>query len=401
MSETRYDWLADRWVIFAPHRSQRPDEFKDALLSPSALVICPFCAGCEDQTPATLLRLPRQSAGSKRNRPWQVRVVANKYPALTPLADLPQAIHVVAVGGAAQKNEIHGVEFYNDLEYRVSSNLSDQGDERDRAYEPEHGNEIASEFLSSTSEDSQSYDEPLFARRSILGAHEVIIETPEHLHSLTQLSESHTQLVFEAFRRRLVHWRAHDSLHYAVIFKNVGSDAGASLTHSHSQLIATNFVPPDVTRSCRRLLLYRETYGVTYFSDVLTKELAAGNRIVLESQNFVVLTPFASQIPYFIWILPKKKEARFEEVSDEDLKELALVTRRVLQAMETLFPQAAYNFVLHTSPFDPCWDEVFQWRMEIFPRLTKVAGFEWGSDCFINPVLPEVAASELSKHLRG
>jgi UDPglucose--hexose-1-phosphate uridylyltransferase len=188
-------------------------------------------------------------------------------------------------------------------------------------------------------------------------------------------------------------------LHYAVIFKNVGSDAGASLTHTHSQLIATNFVPPDVTRSCRRLLLYRETYGVTYFTDVLTKELAAGNRIVLESKNFVVLTPFASQIPYFTWILPKKREARFEEISDDDLKELAIVTRRVLRAMETLFPQAAYNFVVHTSPFDPCWDEVFQWRLEIFPRLTKVAGFEWGSDCFINPVLPEVASSELSKHL--
>jgi UDPglucose--hexose-1-phosphate uridylyltransferase len=389
MSETRYDWLADRWVIFAPHRSQRPDEFKDSLLSPSSFVSCPFCAGCEEQTPATLLRLPRQSAGSKRNRPWQVRVVANKFPALTPLADLPHALHAVAVGHGDHKDGNRIGEFSDDMDYRVTSHMSEQSPGS------------ALDFLGSSYEDNQSYDEPLFSRRSILGAHEVIIESPEHLHSLTQLSESHTQLVFEAFRRRLVHWRAHDSLHYAVIFKNVGSDAGASLTHSHSQLIATNFVPPDVTRSCRRLLLYRETYGVTYFADVLTKELAAGKRIVLESKNFVVLTPFASQIPYFIWILPKKKEARFEEVSDEDLKELAIITRRVLQAMETLFPQAAYNFVLHTSPFDPCWDEVFQWRMEIFPRLTKVAGFEWGSDCFINPVLPEVAASELSKHLDG
>ncbi len=387
MSETRYDWLADRWVIFAPHRSQRPDEFKDALLSPSSFVSCPFCAGCEEQTPATLLRLPRQSAGSKRNRPWQVRVVANKFPALTPLADLPHALHAVAVGHVDHTSENRVGEFNDGMGYQLTSHIS------------EHGNDSESDFLRATSEDSRSCDDPLFARRSILGAHEVIIESPEHLHSLTQLSESHAQLVFEAFRRRLVHWRAHDSLRYAVIFKNVGSDAGASLTHSHSQLIATNFVPPDVTRSCRRLLLYRETYGVTYFADVLAKELAAGKRIVLESKNFVVLTPFASQIPYFIWILPKKKEARFEEVSDEDLKELAIVTRRVLQAMETLFPQAAYNFVLHTSPFDPCWDEVFQWRMEIFPRLTKVAGFEWGSDCFINPVLPEVAASELSKHL--
>ena len=392
MSETRYDWLADRWVIFAPHRSQRPDEFKDSLLSPSPNVSCPFCAGQEAQTPETLLRLPRQSAGSKRNQPWLVRVVPNKYPALVPLETLPHSRHVVAIGHASELGATPGYDSSRQSEWNPLEVFSSANDSNPNSRAPSNENGTTIDL------DQPSSTEPLFARRSIRGAHEVIIESPDHFHSLTQLSVAHTELVFEAFRRRLVHWRAHDSLHYAVVFKNVGSDAGASLTHSHSQLIATNFVPPDVTRSCRRLLLYRETYGVSYFTDVLTKELAAQNRIVLETRNFVVLTPFASQIPYFMWILPKKSEARFEEVSDEDLKELASVTRRVLRAMETLLPQAAYNFVLHTSPFDPCWDEVFHWRMEIFPRLTKVAGFEWGSDCFINPVLPEVAASELSQH---
>jgi len=388
MSETRYDWLADRWVIFAPHRSQRPDEFKDSQLSPSPSVPCPFCAGQEAQTPGTLLRLPRQSSGSKRNGPWQVRVVPNKYPALMPLESLPHALHAVAIAHELEGAELESKEF-------GAGRWSDDPSSGLAPFEL-----LSYDDEGNIAPNSPGYKEPLFARRRIQGAHEVIIESPDHVHSLTQLTESHTELVFEAFRKRLVHWRAHDLLHYAVVFKNVGSDAGASLTHSHSQLIATNFVPPDVTRSCRRLLLYRQTYGVPYFADVLTKELAAGARIILETTNFVVLTPFASQIPYFMWILPKKAEARFEEISDENLKELASVTRRVLRAMETLLPQAAYNFVVHTSPFDPCWDDVFHWRMEIFPRLTKVAGFEWGSDCFINPVLPEVAASELANHIR-
>ena len=109
------------------------------------------------------------------------------------------------------------------------------------------------------------------------------------------------------------------------------------------------------------------------------------------------MVPFASQIPYFVWILPRVQQARFEEVNDRKLAEFSTVVRRMLRALETLFPTVAYNFVLHTSPFDARWDRAFHWRMEIFPRLTKVAGFEWGSDCFINPVLPEFAAKELAK----
>lgn len=358
MSETRYDWLADRWVIFAPHRSQRPDEFVTNALPyvpPSA--ICPFCAGHEHLTPGEVLSLPRRAS---RCEPWKVRVVPNKYPALDPLPELfPQPTFRSYESEALSGNLAH-----------VYAN-------------------VATIELPKTS--------VLFNRRQLQGAHEVVIESPEHLNSLTEVSEGHARLVFEAFRRRLIHWRAHDSLHYSVVFKNVGPEAGASLSHSHSQLIATNFVPPDVQRSCQRQKQFLEQYQRGYFSELIAQELKAKERIILQSPSFVAVVPFASQMPYFVLILPRVQQARFEEVSDRILAEFSTVVRRVLRALETLFPSVAYNFVLHTSPFNECWEGVFHWRMEIFPRLTKVAGFEWGSDCFINPVLPEFAAKQLSK----
>lgn len=361
MSETRYDWLADRWVIFAPHRSQRPDEFVTVAspASPSSLE-CPFCVGHESQTPSEVLVLPRRSGALQ---PWLVRVVPNKYPALEPLP------------------EFFGQSKFKNLPNDPLSLASATGPA----------------MVSNVATIEQPMTSVLFSRRKLQGAHEVIIESPEHLNSLTELSESHALLVFEAFRKRLIHWRAHDSLHYSVIFKNMGPEAGASLSHSHSQLIATNFVPPDVQRSCQRQQEYLETHRRGYFQDMIAQELAAKERIILQSQNFIALVPFASQVPYFVWVLPRVQQARFEEVNDRTLAEFSTIVRRMLRALETLFPDVAYNFVLHTSPFAPCWDRAFHWRMEIFPRLTKVAGFEWGSDCFINPVLPEFAAKELAK----
>ncbi len=358
MSETRYDWLADRWVIFAPHRSQRPDEFVTVgPINYSANAVCPFCLGQEHQTPGEVLALPR---GAGLRIPWQVRVVPNKYPALEPLPEfLEQPSYKHYRGEGVSLKQTGSVATLVTTELPKTS--------------------------------------VLFNRRKLQGAHEVIIESPEHLNSLTEVSESHALLVFEAYRRRLIHWRAHDSLHYSVVFKNVGPEAGASLSHTHSQLIATNFVPPDVQRSCERQQQYRESHARGYFEDMIAQELIAKDRIVLQSPNFVAVVPFASQIPYFIWIIPRVQQARFEEVSDKKLAEFSTIVRRVLRALETLFPNVAYNFVLHTSPFNECWDRVFHWRMEVFPRLTKVAGFEWGSDCFINPVLPEFAAKQLAK----
>jgi UDPglucose--hexose-1-phosphate uridylyltransferase len=367
MSETRYDWLADRWVIFAPNRSQRPDEFRHVHRSSSSEVECPFCLGNEQLTPESLLVLPRRSkastspqlptgrfASQRSNRTWQVRVIPNKFPALAP----------ISLSGLSDLDVGHLSENHNDSKRPVLPML-----------------------------------DPLQSSYQLSGVHEVIVETPKHLNSLTQLSPTQCKLVFEAYRQRLNHWRAHDALRYGVVFKNVGSDAGASLSHSHSQLIATTFVPPEVFRCCQRLMQYRESYGKDFFEDTIEKETIAQKRIVYRSERLIAIAPFASHVPYLVQVLPIKDEPRFEETSSQTLGELAMLARQMLAAIEKMFPSAAYNFVIHTSPFDPNWDQSFRWRLEIFPRLTKVAGFEWGSDCFINPVIPEEAAARMREQL--
>lgn len=356
MSETRYDWLADRWVIFAPNRSKRPDEFigRTTVDVPPDFV-CPFCAGNERLTPNPVLVLP---APNRHSRRWQVRVVPNKFPALIPISE------------AAYRSPIDALA--SSLAERASTGTA----------------------TLATPEASVMFQSEIFH-----GAHEVIIESAEHRSSLTELTESNAAYVFAAIRSRLIHWRAHDSLRYAVAFKNVGTEAGASLSHSHSQLIATSFVPPDVVRSCRRLEEYEDAHGRPYFEELIQRELEMDERTIFESENFVAVAPFASPVPYFMWLMPKKRQSRFEELSDEGLREFTQITRRMVKSLERLLPNASYNFVLHTSPFDAQRDDVFHWRMELFPRLTKSAGFEWGSECFINPVMPEQAARSLQEAL--
>jgi UDPglucose--hexose-1-phosphate uridylyltransferase len=355
MSETRYDWLSDRWVIFAPRRLKRPDEFLHSSFDKKPThFVCPFCAGNEHNTPVEVLTLPPQT---RQSRGWQVRVVPNKFPALDPIPESVYRSPFEVFGGIARSE-------------------------------------------ASTSTIEKTSTSVMFQTRPLHGAHEVIIESPDHTISLSEISESHSLLVLEAYRRRLSHWRAHDSLRYACVFKNVGTDAGASLSHAHSQLIATSFVPPDVRRSCQRLQEYSEIHNHHYFEELAEQELESGERIIIESENFVCFAPYASPVPYFVSILPKRRRSRFEEIDDAMMIEFNKLVRQIIESIERCLPNTSYNFVLHTGPYDPGWDHVYHWRMEIFPRITKAAGFEWGSDCYINPVLPETAAAELSEKVQ-
>jgi UDPglucose--hexose-1-phosphate uridylyltransferase len=242
--------------------------------------------------------------------------------------------------------------------------------------------------------------ETLFHRRDLVGAHEIVIETPVHCASLTQIPLSDLVLVLEAYRSRLLHWRAHHGIQYAVIFKNVGPFAGASLVHAHSQLIATSFVPPDVQRVCARLDHFLREQGTGYWTSVVREELSRGDRMVAETDHFAVFCPFASPLPYSVTLIPKQPQSLFEEMPPRHHEELAEAIYRMLKSIELVLYQASYNYVLHTCPFDMQGGGGFQWRLEAFPRLTTQAGFELGSSCFINPVMPETAAAELRRAWR-
>jgi UDPglucose--hexose-1-phosphate uridylyltransferase len=382
MNETRYDWLSDRWVIFAPNREQRPDEFKNVVaVSDADPIECPFCSGSEHETPEPTLVLPeidfdattdnrRKDHPNANKANWQVRVVPNKFPAIP--------CHRTHHSPFANSNASIGDFAENDFPSFDSR----------RGSEPQLNRQLQTVSA-----------EHLFQRRPPLGAHEVIIEAATHIDSITSLSVEHIALIFEAYRRRLNHWRAQRDLKYAVVFKNFGADAGASLYHSHSQLISLDFVPRDIEKMHERLVLHHDQFGGCYVCTMMEEELSCNERIFFESDCFVALCPFASRFPYSFSILPRHHRSRYEEITAHELTDLAATAKCTLAALESAHPSAAYNFVLQTSPFHGGNENAYHWRLRVIPRLSKVAGFEWGSDCFINTVTPEFAASTLRSHL--
>jgi UDPglucose--hexose-1-phosphate uridylyltransferase len=227
------------------------------------------------------------------------------------------------------------------------------------------------------------------------GRHEVAIESPRHLVSITQLSQQGVREVVWAYRERLAALKEDSRLVYPQVFKNSGLAGGASLEHVHSQIMATPFVPGGIAERLARSLTFYRRHTQCVFCDLIRRELAAGERIVSETPEYVVLCPFASRVPYETWILPKAHASHFEQISSEVAGLLALVLQQTLARIEGLLEVPAYNYLIHTSPFDTSPLDHYHWTIEIVPRVTKVAGFEWGTGIYINPVPPEDAASLL------
>jgi UDPglucose--hexose-1-phosphate uridylyltransferase len=413
MHETRYDWLADRWVIFAPNREERPNEFRPHMKPCATLTglhACPFCSGSERETPEPTLVLP--ASDHEQTRPlirgeiqrelqgaldhWKVRVVPNKFPAI--LRSSPET-RIDNCGGS---DHFAGSDNFAGAEHGAHRNHSsayhrDNGNHRNTNRPGAMAGEGVLQQVVSTLEMSESH--PFFHRQCVSGTHEVIIESPNHVDSVTALPLDQVELVLQAYRLRLGHWRSQRGLQYAVVFKNYGADAGASLSHTHSQLMCLDFVPSDVERMHRRLTEYRHRFAQCYICQLQSEELRAQERIVMESESFVAFCPFASRFPFAFSVIPKKHRCHFDEVPESELKDLAKVLKACLAALESAQPYAAYNYVLQTAPFHRPDRNSHHWRLRVIPRLSKVAGFEWGSDCFINTTKPELAASVLRSHL--
>lgn len=227
------------------------------------------------------------------------------------------------------------------------------------------------------------------------GSHEVVIESPTHVVSLTDLPEACTLLAFRAYADRLLALRREGRMAYGVVFKNVGPEAGASLEHVHSQVLATTLVPPAITTLHARWK--RRGRRGNVFAQFLHDELKAVTRVVVRSRHFVAICPFASRVPYEVRILPLAHQAYFEQLSSSQRTELARLVREVLRRIEAVTSRGPYNFIIHTAPFDRSSHDYYYWHIEILPRLTRTAGFEWGSGCFINPLSPEEAADRLRR----
>ncbi len=352
-AESRLDPITGNWTIFAPGRDSRPNEFVATPQTETAVdLACPFCSGAESETPPPVwvgcLSDPPHTAGSSgeptrevyregelaaaAGKAWSVRVVPNKFPAITAID--PRRL-------------------------------------RKPAREP-----------------------ALFDRKVISGAHEVIIESPRHVGSLTELDLSEVALAFMALRDRVAYWTHADGINYISAFKNVGGDAGASLRHSHSQLIAFNIIPPHVRNITERLTTYRAKTGCCLQCDLIRGELKDEARVIANTDSLVAYCPFASPLAMMVRITSVEHGERFDQLEDEKLDSVSRMVFRVIYWLERLHPGTAYNMILNSRP--PGMEkgsDAYHWSIDVFPRLSHVAGFEFSSNCMINPVMPELAAA--------
>jgi UDPglucose--hexose-1-phosphate uridylyltransferase len=318
MSELRYEPLRDLWVLFSEERRRRPlainiVEHKD--------LNCPFCEGREKETPPEVWAI--REKGKPDTPGWKVRVVPNKYPALS------------------------------------------------------------QEAASIESDPSN-----LFIRRRGYGYHEVILECPDHDKDLVDLSSEQLFLVLLAYRERMRALYGKSGIKYVQIFRNWGALGGASLSHPHSQVLALAQVPIVPQRELNRLMETR------LLCQMEKEERSRGERFLTQSEKFSAFLPFASRFAYETVILPKDHRPDFRETTDEELKELGDVLRRVIGALKKLLGNISYNLVLHSLP-----NPNYHWHIEITPRIAGWAGFELGTGYFINTVLPEKAAEELRDQL--
>ncbi|TWU44083.1 Galactose-1-phosphate uridylyltransferase [Novipirellula aureliae] len=371
VAESRLDPISGEWTIFATNRGSRPDQFGSAKsVAAREDVECPFCTGNEHTTPPAswAARIDSRDQFHVFGDPsdvdaldWNARVVPNKYPVVARRAD----------------------------ELRNHSSTHGMADCR------QAGNRPPPASANAKSEAKTKRSASLFQSRQLTGGHEVIIESPNHVQSISELDLSETRLMLYAYQQRLRYWRNQPGVKYISLFKNVGGDAGASLQHSHSQLIAMDQLPNSVSNVCDRMSAHQARTGCCLQCDLVRAELKQKTRIVAQTDSLIAYCPYASRLPMMIRITSKSHLDHFDNLPATSLDELARLLQRVTRWLEAIVPGAAYNVLVHSRPpgfTSNC--EAFHWSIEFFPRINRIAGFEWSSDCMINTVLPETAAKK-------
>jgi UDPglucose--hexose-1-phosphate uridylyltransferase len=360
--EYRQDPLTGRIVIIAEERASRPHQFdienscvhdNSATYQPN----CPFCNRNEFMTPNEIAAF--RVAGSLANdSAWLVRVVPNKFPAVV--------------------RNVPDVALWSD-NYSWFSNYSLT------FYPPEN----------------ERFKKPV----SGLGHHEVIVDTPRHILSIAEMTDTEVIEMFRMYQERLKSLRKEECWKYIQIFKNVGAAAGASIPHSHSQLMAMPFVPPMILSIWEKAHEYlsqktQQNHSDCVWCNRLQSEIREQKRIVEETSNFVALCPFVSRFSGEIEIYPKSHESNFQD--NAPISEFSLLVRRTIIRLENavwgIKKPLAYNLVLNTEPFDsslPALKNIFHWHLSILPSLARAAGFEWGTGLHINPISPENTAAKL------
>ena len=232
----------------------------------------------------------------------------------------------------------------------------------------------------------------MYDRMNGIGAHEVIIETPQHGVTFGELQEKQIEEVLWAFKDRVNDLKKDRRFRYILLFKNFGEAAGASLEHPHCQLIALPVIPKRVKEEVDGARLFYDLKERCIYCDIIRQESTAGVRLVTETERFTVIEPYAPRFPFETWILPKQHQSHFEDSEAATLQNMAWVLRTTMRKIDRVLERPAYNFIVHSAPVQEEPLPHFHWHLEIIPKLTKVAGFEWGTGFYINPTPPEESA---------
>ena len=329
MSELRQNIATKEWVIIAPERSNRPDDFVTREKRPLPEVPysdrCPFCAGNEAQTMDEVL-----SARGADGR-WLVRAIPNKFPALT---------------------------MDGDLDYS------------------EHGTQ---------------------RRMNGVGIHHVVVESPLHNTTPALMEAAHVERIVSVYKQLYLAAVKDPRIELVTLFKNHGLRAGMSQQHPHSQLIATPVVPAHVRQRVELAIRYYDDHRTCVYCTMLAEELRTGERIVAETPHFAAFVLYAALSPFHVWILPKRHQAAYAHITEEEQVDLAVILRQVLRKIFFGLENPDYNFVIRSRDGQPRAVPYFHWYLSLVPRVSTLAGFELASGMHINTLLPEQAADFLRK----
>src|ERR687897_3180572 len=237
--------------------------------------------------------------------------------------------------------------------------------------------------------------EGLFDKMNGIGAHEVIIESPRHEDTLATLDEAAVEQVLWAFRERVQDLKKDQRFRYIIIFKNHGAAAGASLDHSHSQIIALPIVPREVRDEVDGARAHYQGKERCVFCDIVRQEMADLRRVIEQNADMVAVGPDAPRFPFETPILPRRHQSHFEDSPRHEYAALARLLGDILRRMNRALRFPPYNLLIHSAPLAEPAADYYHWHVEIIPTLTKVAGFEWATGFYLNPTSPEEAAQVL------
>jgi UDPglucose--hexose-1-phosphate uridylyltransferase len=339
-NELRKDYLLNRWVVIATERTKRPTDFAKQKNDPAKAAICPLCPGNEHMTPpAVLVYLPStegairkdQERGDFRSKNWFTRTIPNLYPAFSPPQDPTDLKQIMKTGS--------------------------------------FGNAI--------------------------GQHEVIIESPNHDDHPAKVELKQLVYVINTYKDRLTDMAHKPYVQHVQIFRNHGLEAGASLSHAHSQIIASPILPTTIDRELAGSKSYENQHSRCVFCDLIKNE-SLTPRHILDNEHFTVFAPYASVNPMEFWIVPKRHDPNILNLTTAEVEAFAITLKTSLKALKDLVNDPPYNYGIHLS-INKDTKDYYHWHLEVYPSLAIWAGFEKSTGMYINTVPPETAAAELKK----